>query len=86
MQGEKGLALIDGLLKETALLVGGLAAADCANTVFVEGLMEGLEIIRHRAIRRLGENDLDGRKADLSRSGAEPHPAIEEFLMSLERA
>jgi hypothetical protein len=64
--------LIDEVLEEQALAIGGLAADYGMEDRVIRGLIKSLSSIRDRAIRRLDEEQV-------------PHPAIVEFLARLGR-
>ena len=79
--------LIDDLFEEEAFVIGGLAAIHEMDDNLVRRLMRSLEVIRGKALRRLGDGTPGGGGvAKRSRERVKPHPAIEEFLRSLRRA
>lgn len=76
--------LIDGVLEEEALLIGGLIATHEVEDDFVWHLFRSLDVIRTKALDQLGDcRAKDGEPN--TRTFAEPHPAIEEFLRRLGR-
>jgi hypothetical protein len=79
--------LIDDLFEEEALVIGGLVAVHEVDDDLVWRLVKNLDVIRGKVLRRLEDStqsDEDGRP--LRRPNLKPHPAIEDFLLSLRRA
>ena len=83
MTTEKVRELIDGLFEEQALALGGLVAVHEANDDLVWQLVESMDMIRGRVLRRLDDQSesFEGSRD----SKTQPHPAIEGFLLSLKR-
>lgn len=77
--------LILDLFEEEALAIGGLVAVHEIEDDLVWRLMRTLDVIRGRALRRLDDKVLDD-EAGAPRAAAKPHPAIENFLLSLRTA
>ena len=77
--------MILDLLEETALIVGGLVAVTDVPDEFVWRLMRSLDVIRHRALKPLAENGHQDDPESQAETSANPHPAIEEFLLKLHR-
>ena len=76
--------LIDDLFEEEALVIGGLVAIHDVEDDLVWRLFRNLDVIRKKTLRHLDtkapSNDGDPPG---ERPGLKPHPAIEEFLLSL---
>ena len=82
----KAKALINDLFEEEALVIGGLVAVHEVDDDLVWRLVKSLDVIRAKTLRRLadrGPSDDDGPPP--RRPDAKPHPAIEEFLLSIRR-
>ena len=78
--------LIDDLFEEEALVIGGLVAVHEVNDDFVWRLVKNLDVIRRKALRRLDDAAHDeSHNAPRRRPNLKPHPAIEDFLLSLRR-
>ena len=79
--------LIDDLFEEEALVIGGLVAVHEVDDDLVWRLVKHLDVIRGKVLRRL-ENKADDEREDAPprRPHLKPHPAIEDFLLSLRRA
>jgi len=76
--------LIDDLFEEQALTLGGLVALHPASDDFIWGLCRNLEVIRKRTLRQLDSKPPSGEEETWGeRPLVKPHPAIEEFLLSL---
>ena len=79
--------LINDLFEEEALVIGGLVAVHEMDDDLVWRLVKNLDVIRRKVLRRLEDkarvecDDPQPRKPNLK-----PHPAIEDFLLSLRRA
>ena len=76
--------LIDDLLEEAALSVGGLVAIHEVDDKVVASLFSSLRIIRRRLIERLDAES--ATKTEIGRRHSaklEPHPMIQEFLDEL---
>ena len=79
--------LIDDLFEEEALVIGGLVAVHKMDDDLVWRLVKNLDVIRGKVLRRLEDRaptDEDGPPP--SKPNLKPHPAIEDFLLSLRRA
>lgn len=74
--------LVDDLFEEEALVIGGMVAAYEMDDDLVRRLMSSLDVIRKKVLLRI-ETQEDGSEPKLNRSSFDPHPAIEEFLLSL---
>ncbi len=79
--------LITDLFEEEALIIGGLVAVHKVDDDLVWRLVKGLDVIRGKTLRRL-EDEESGDQAGPQphRANLKPHPAIEDFLLSLRRA
>ena len=78
--------LIDGLFEEEALVIGGLVAVHDMNDDLVWRLVENLDVIRGKVLRRLEDKaSIDGNSPPSHPSNLKPHPAIEKFLLSLRK-
>lgn len=77
--------IIDDLFEEEALLIGGLAATHRLEDNLVWRLVKNLDVIRARFLRRIEARDTDGHETATARRYLTPHPAIEDFLMSIRR-
>ncbi|MBI2930973.1 MAG: hypothetical protein HYY16_04930 [Planctomycetes bacterium] len=79
--------LINDLFEEEALVIGGMLAVDEMDDDLVWRLMKNLDVIRGKVLRRLEDKaPTDGDDSPPRRLNLKPHPAIEEFLLSLRRA
>lgn len=79
--------LIDDLFEEEALVIGGLVAVHEMDDDLVWRLVKNLDVIRGKVLRRLDDKAPgDGDGAPPRRPNLKPHPAIEDFLLSLRRA
>lgn len=78
--------LLDDLLEQQALALGGLVALHGMNDELVWKLVKNLDVIRTRFKRRLHAQDR-ARQGDTARLRpmAQPHPAIQHFLARLGR-
>lgn len=78
--------LIDDLFEEEALVIGGLIAVHELDDDLVWRLVKSLDVIRGKILRRLADREPpDDEGPPLRRPNVKPHPAIEEFLLSLRR-
>lgn len=80
--------LILDLFEEEALVIGGLAAVHKIEDDVVWRLIKNIDVIRRKVLRRLEDKEPeeeDGGGAP-RRPNLKPHPAIEDFLLSLRRA
>ncbi len=75
--------LVRDLFEEEALVIGGLVAVHDVGDEVVWKLMKSLDVIRCKILRRL--DDTDGEEEPARRAKLDPHPAIEEFLIHLQR-
>ena len=79
--------LITDLFEEEALVIGGLVAVHNVDDDLVWRLVKNLDVIRGKILRRLEDNELPGDAAvPPRRPNLKPHPAIEDFLLSLRKA
>lgn len=79
--------LINDLFEEEALVIGGLVAVHEVDDDLVWRLVKNLDVIRAKILRRLeDEGSLDDAEPRRRRPNVRPHPAIEDFLISLRRA
>lgn len=79
--------LINDLFEEEALVIGGLVAIHEMDDDLVWRLVKNLDVIRGKVLRRLDDRDPDdGGASPPKRPNPKPHPAIEDFLLSLRRA
>ena len=72
--------LLDGVLEELALCLGGIHAMDPLPEAALERLMRCLEVLREKALVRLADTD-----APPAAAPGEPYPAIQRFLEQLGR-
>jgi hypothetical protein len=77
--------LLDELLEEEALLVGGIVALHPIRDELIWKLMKGLDQIRNRFIAKVEDAPEDPAIAD-NQLNLTPHPAIEHFLLKLKRS
>ena len=79
--------LINDLFEEEALVIGGLVAVHEMDDDLVWRLVKNLDVIRAKVLRRLNDRDTGEEGASgPRRPNLKPHPAIEDFLLSLRRA
>ncbi|RJP18956.1 MAG: hypothetical protein C4529_11880 [Deltaproteobacteria bacterium] len=79
--------LINDLFEEEALVIGGLVAVHEMDDDLVWRLVKNLDVIRGKVLRRLEDKaPADGDGSPPRRPNLKPHPAIEDFLLSLRRA
>jgi hypothetical protein len=79
--------LIDDVFEEEALVIGGLVAVHDLDDDVVWRLVQNLDVIRGKVLRRLEDNEPDGENDRAPKpTKLKPHPAIEEFLLTLRRA
>jgi hypothetical protein len=76
--------LINGLFEEQALAIGGVVAVHDVDDDVVWRLMENLDAIRSRTLRRLSDQSA-GDSGGTGLPHLNPHPAIEDFLAALRR-
>ncbi len=78
--------LIDDLFEEEALVIAGLVAVHEMDDGLVWRLVQNLDVIRGKVLRRLEDQAPADGDAPPPRPNLKPHPAIEDFLVSLRRA
>ena len=79
--------LINDLFEEEALVIGGLVAVHDVDDDLVWRLVKNLDVIRGKILRRLEDKaPIDREGSPSCRPNLKPHPAIEDFLLSLRRA
>ena len=79
--------LVNDLFEEEALVIGGLVAVHRLDDDLVWRLVENLDVIRGRFLRRVDARDASDSDNDpLTRANLKPHPAIEGFLLNIRRA
>ena len=79
--------LINDLFEEEALVIGGLVAVHEMDDDLVWRLIKNFDVIRRKVLRRLEDKaPADGNAPPARRPNLKPHPAIEDFLLSLRRA
>jgi hypothetical protein len=79
--------LINNLFEEEALVIGGLVAVHNLDDDLVWRLVKNLDVIRGKILRRLEDKAAADRdNASPGRPNLKPHPAIEDFLLTLRRA
>lgn len=71
--------MLNRVFEEEALIIGGLVALYDVSDDIVFKLMDGLDAVRDKALRRL-ERGRAKENGVRSRPDFTPHPAIEEFL------
>jgi len=75
---------INDLFEEEALVIGGLVAVHKMDDDLVWRLIKNLDVIRVKVLRRLDDEPPgDDGKSWYHRPNMKPHPAIEDFLLSL---
>lgn len=78
--------LITDLFEEEALVIGGLVAVHKVDDDLVWRLVKSLDVIRGKILRRLeDEEPADESRPHHQKPNLKPHPAIEDFLLSLRR-
>ncbi len=78
--------LITDLFEEEALVIGGLVAIHKVDDDLVWRLVKNLDVIRGKVLRRLEDKEVpDDTALPPNRSHLKPHPAIEDFLLSLRK-
>lgn len=79
--------LINDLFEEEALVIGGLVTVHEMDDDLVWRLVTNLDVIRGKILRRLDDKaPAEGDAPPPRRPNLKPHPAIEDFLLSLRRA
>ena len=78
--------LINDLFEEEALVLGGLVALHKIEDDVIWRLIKSLDSIRRKVLHRLEDKaPEDGDGGPARRPNLKPHPAIEDFLLSLRR-
>lgn len=78
--------LINDLFEQEALVIGGLVAIHKVDDDLVWRLIRNIDAIRRKFLQRLEEKDPDDDGGGPPRRpNLNPHPAIEEFLLSVRR-
>ena len=78
--------LILDLFEEEALVIGGLVALHKIEDDVIWRLVKNFDSIRRKYLRRLEDKDPDDDGGGPpKRPNLKPHPAIEDFLLSLRR-
>ena len=77
--------VLDRVFEEEALIIGGLVALYDVSDDVVFKLINGLDAVRDKALRRL-ERGRAKENGARSRPDFTPHPAIEEFLEKVRTA
>ena len=78
--------LILDLCEQQILVIGGLVAVHKVEDDVVWRLVKNLDLIRRRFLRRLEDKDPDDEGGGPpGRPHLKPHPAIEDFLLTLRR-
>ena len=77
--------LINDLFEEEALVIGGLVAVHEMDDDLVWRLVKNLDVIRVKILRRLEDEPPPDTAEPRRRPNVRPHPAIEDFLLSLRR-
>ena len=81
IEPEDARRIVLGVLEDQALAVGGCVATHHLPDPAVWDLMKTLDAIRRKALAQLEE--AAPISEDSSWEGAQPHPAVEEFLKRL---
>ena len=76
--------LINDLFEEEALVLGGLVAVHQLDDDLVWRIVNNLDVIRGKVLRRIDKKDSCHKVVD--GSSLEPHPAIEDFIQNIRRA
>ena len=78
--------LILDLFEEEALVIGGLVAVHKIEDDVVWRLVKNIDVIRRKVLRRLEDKaPEEGDGGPPRRPNLKPHPAIEDFLLSLRK-
>lgn len=79
--------LINEIFEEEALLIGGLVAVHDVDDDVVWRLIRNLDVLRCRFLRRFEDQvPPDEAEPPRRRPNLNPHPAIEDFLLTLRRS
>ncbi|MBK8164636.1 MAG: hypothetical protein IPK64_01605 [bacterium] len=79
--------LINDLFEEEALIIGGLVAVHVVDDDLVWRLVKSLDVIRGKILRRIEDEESEREITHQCQAdNGKPHPAIEEFLLSVRRA
>lgn len=79
--------LIDDLLEEQALVIGGLVAVHEVGDALAWKIIRAFDATRRKALRRLHERGAPEAPEPSPRPPRlRPHPAVEDFLRELRRA
>ena len=79
--------LINDLFEEEALVIGGLVAVHVVDDDLVWRLVKSLDVIRGKILRRIEDEESEREITHQCHgNNGKPHPAIEEFLLSVRRA
>ena len=78
--------LINDLFEEEALVIGGLVAVHQVDDDLIWRLVKNLGVIRTKVLRRLEDTaSAVAETPPVRRPNLKPHPAIEDFLLTLRR-
>ncbi|MBU1699757.1 MAG: hypothetical protein KJ970_09950, partial [Candidatus Eisenbacteria bacterium] len=80
----EAIDLVDDIFEEQALALGGMVAVDRVEDSFVWQMVKTFDLIRRKILRRLDTEHPD--ETDDIPQPIQPHPAIEDFLLSLRRS
>lgn len=76
--------LVNDLFEEEALILGGLVAVHRVDDDLVWRIVKNLDVIRGKVLRRIEDRDADDGAA-AKRPNLKPHPAVEDFILSIRR-
>ena len=78
--------LVRELFEEEALALGGLVAIHEVDDDLIWRLVRNMDAVRRRVFRRLDDKDPDSEEdRTAGPRDLKPHPAIEDFLLTLRR-
>jgi hypothetical protein len=77
--------VIDEVLEEVGLALGGLVVLHDVEDDFVRGLVCSLEAIRARTLRQFEDAAAQSSKEEPTVGTVRPHPAIKQFLAGIRR-
>jgi hypothetical protein len=78
--------LVNELFEEEALVLGGLLAVHEVDDGLVWQLVRCLKAVRAKTLRRIEASETSHSKPALGRRGrSQPHPAIQQFLQTIQR-